>query len=424
MTSPTTSSPPSTASASQHVLRLLIVIQLVSMSGRGVFFAVGALYFTQVVGLDVQAVGLALTVAGGVGVIATYVAGLASDRWPARTLMVLALLVEGAALAALPWCDTIGVYAVLAGIEAAMSRGCWTARQTLLARAFTGADRTPARAKMRVATNLGIGLGSGLAALVLADGRAGTFRWAMTLAALMYLFAAYAAVRVPADRPSPAGVVTTAETVVAADDDVLAPWRNRRYLATAAINGAVVTHFAVVEVGLPVWLVTRTSAPPVLVSVLLALNTAVIVLLQVRLNRGFENPRTAASGFLRGGLLLASACGAYALAPSAGAVVASLVLIAGGLVHAVGEILTSGAGFSLGYELADERAMGRYQGFFGAAQSVGMMLGPVLVASVVAAGWWAWVALGVLYAGLAVAGYVTGRRTTTAAAPATATVAT
>ena len=405
----TASAPVATDTRSRTVLHLLIAIQLISMSGHGVFFAVSAVYFTQVVGLSVHGLGLALTVAGGVGVVATYVAGLAADRWSARTLIVAALLVQGVTLAALPWSRDLVVFGVLAGVESAAGRGSWTARQTLLARAFTGADRTPARAKMRVASNLGIGLGSAAAALVLADGRGGTFRCSMTGAAVLFFVAAVGASRIPRDRPPQRGsAADTATTDTAPVHDVVPPWRNRRYVATAAVNGAVVTHFAVVEVGVPIWLITRTDAPAVLVSVLLLINTGVIVATQVPLNRGFEQPLRAARGFAIGGGLLAAACGAYAGASYVAAVPAAAVLIVGGVVHAVGEVLTSGAGFSLGYELADEHAAGQYQGFFGAAQSVGMMLGPVLVTTMISVGSLGWVVLALVYAGLGLAGYVAG----------------
>ena len=46
---------------------------------RGMFFAVSALYFTRGVGLSAAVVGIGLTLAGGVGVLASY-AGLYGDR--------------------------------------------------------------------------------------------------------------------------------------------------------------------------------------------------------------------------------------------------------------------------------------------------------------------------------------------------------
>lgn len=59
------------------------------------------------------------------------------------------------------------------------------------------------------------------------------------------------------------------------------------------------------------------------------------------------------------------------------------MLIIGGVLHALGEILTSGGGFSLSFELAEPAAPGAYQGAYGTGQAFGMMLGPVLVTTVI-----------------------------------------
>jgi hypothetical protein len=387
----------------RRALRLLIAIQLVSMTGRGVFFAVSALYFTQVVGLSVRGVGLALTIAAGGGVVATFAMGMVADRVSARHLIAVAVTVEGLALLALPWASTLLTFGLLAGVESAMNRGCATARQTLLARSFAGPERTPARARMRVATNLGIGLGSAAAALVLADGSAAAFRTSMTVAALAYLVAAVLATRIPVDRVrAPAGATKD-------QSPNRLPWQDRRYVALCCVNAAVVTHFAIIEVGLPIWLVTRTEAPAMLVSLLLLLNTAIIVFLQVPLNRGFEQPRRAGRGFVIGGALLALATTAYAAGVWGGPVLASVVLVAGGVAHALGEVLTSGAGFSLSYELADDRAPGRFQGFYGTGQAFGMMLAPLLVTSAVTLGPAGWLIFTVAYGLLGAAGWAVAR---------------
>ncbi|NUS00715.1 MAG: hypothetical protein HOV67_36310 [Kribbellaceae bacterium] len=54
---------------------------------RGMFFAVSALYFTRGVGLSPAAVGVGLTVAGAVGVLAASVGGRVSDRYGADRLL-------------------------------------------------------------------------------------------------------------------------------------------------------------------------------------------------------------------------------------------------------------------------------------------------------------------------------------------------
>lgn len=389
-------------------LSLLLGLHLVSMVGRGVFYALSALYFTQVVGLSVQGVGVALTIASGAGVVSSMAAGLVADRVPAKHVVTATLAVEAAALLALPWAASLVTFGILAGLEVGMSRGSATARQTLLARLFLGPERTRARARMRVVTNLGMGLGSGAAAVVLVLGSVSAFRYGLGAAALCYLVAALMARRLPVDRTGAPGA-----TEVAATPPPRRPWRDGRYAVLACLNGAMVTHFAVLEIGVPVWLVTRTEAPAALVGVLLLVNTGLVVLLQVRLNRGLEEVARAGRGLLAGGVLLSCATLAYAGAVWGDPVTASVVLVAGGVTHALGEILTSGSGFSLSFELADPRSPGAYQGAYSTGQSLGMMLGPVLATTVVAAGQVAWLGYAVLFAALGVGGWVLSRRVAT-----------
>lgn len=257
---------------------------------------------------------------------------------------------------------------------------------------------------MRVVTNLGMGLGSGLAAIVLLVGTPAAFRYALSAAAVGYLVAAMLALRLPVARTRACHSADPATV-----DAVRSPWRDRRYVLLTCLNAAVVTHFAILEIGVPVWLVTRTEAPKALVGVLLLLNTTLVVLLQVRLNRGFEQVAHAGRGLLAGGLLLSAGTTAYAAAAWGGALTASLVLIVGGVLHAMGEILTSGGGFSLSFELADPRSPGLYQGAYGTGQALGMMLGPLLVTTVIGLGTVGWLFYAVGYGLLGVAGWALTR---------------
>ncbi len=105
-----------------------------------------------------------------------------------------------------------------------------------------------------------------------------------------------------------------------------------------------------------------------------------------------------------GGPLLALATTAYAAAAWGGPVIASVVLVTGGVAHGLGEVLTSGAGFSMSFELADDQAAGTFQGFYGTGQAIGMMLGPVLATGAIAVGPASWLAFAAAYVLLGVAG--------------------
>ncbi|NUP24911.1 MAG: MFS transporter, partial [Streptomyces sp.] len=105
------------------------------------------------------------------------------------------------------------------------------------------------------------------------------------------------------------------------------------------------------------------------------------------------------------GLLLALACAVYAVSAGLSPVWAVLALAIGAIVQVFSEVLSAAGGWTLGYELADARVHGVYQGVFGAGMSAGMMAGPALVTvTAIQHGTAGWAILGVLFAaaGLAV----------------------
>ena len=79
--------------------RVLALAQLANSIGDGAFYATSALFFTRVVGLSATQVGLALTVAWAIGMLAGVPLGMVADRWGARRtavlLAILALLIFG-----------------------------------------------------------------------------------------------------------------------------------------------------------------------------------------------------------------------------------------------------------------------------------------------------------------------------------------
>ena len=106
------------------------------------------------------------------------------------------------------------------------------------------------------------------------------------------------------------------------------PLRDRTYVTSVALNSVIAMQFSMTSVGVPLWIVTRTEAPTVVISVLLVLNTVVVALFQVRAARGTHDIAVAGRTVRRGSLLLAAGCLLYAAAGSVGAVAAVALLVA------------------------------------------------------------------------------------------------
>jgi MFS family permease len=374
------------------ILRRLAMITLVDTFGDGLFLTIGVLYFTRVVGLPAGQVGLGLTIAGGCGVIAGVLCGRIADRWPAKPLMIVLLLIEALGMLAYPVIGSFWVFLVLACLVGFVDRGVSAVRSALIARSVAGPERVQGKAFLRTVTNVGIGVGSGVAAIALqADTRAAYIALIVVDAATFVVAAVLlSSLRVQPQEPA-------ARTADARPPR--SPWRDRRYLTFVLLNSLMTLQFPILEIGVPLWVVRATSAPRYLVSVLFILNTVLVVLLQMRASRGMEEPLRASRGFRLAGFLVAASCLAYGCADGLPPAFAVVALLAAGIAQTLGEVLCSAAGWALSFELADSDAPGAYQGVYGSGASAAMMIGPVVITeSAIRFGMAGWAGLAALFA--------------------------
>ncbi|MBP1302868.1 MFS transporter [Curtobacterium sp. 1310] len=407
-------------------LRRLLTVTLVDTLGRGAFFTLTSLYLITIVGIPAVAVGLGLTVAGAVGVAASLVFGHLADRFSARRMLVWLHLVQGLALISYVLVHDLLTLVVTASVVTLAQQGGSAVRSAVVGRAFPGTERVRVRATMRTVTNVGIGVGTALAAVPLAIGTGEAYRVTMVLSGALFLASAVlvaglSAARVdaaPADR-------TDTGTIVRREPAGRSPYRDVRFLAVTALTGLFGMQFGLFEVGVPIWVVQHTVAPDVLVSPLLLVNTVIVVLLQVRLSRGTDTVAGAARVMRHAGWVMAVACGLWAASgwvrgddwvPAA---TATAVLVLAAVAHSLAEITSSAAGWALSFELAPADRIGAYQGVYGTGYAVAAMIAPTVVTlTAVDLGTAGWAILAVVFLGSALGvGAIAGRaaRTTVTA---------
>jgi MFS family permease len=415
-----------------QVLRSLTSVTLVNTFGNGLFFTTSALFFIRSMGITPAQLGLALAIAGGCGIVAGPPLGWLADRWGARRVLVAALAAEGA--------GTLGYVAVHSFVALLpllcavtfVDRGGSGVRNALIATALPPADRTYGRAYLRAVTNVGIGAGAAVAAAALQSNTQGAYMVAVIADAITFLAAA--ALLAPLKLAAAPGAPVSERGGPAVSRERWRRAAGRRgtpghdgprrragpaprsaltdlpYLLISALNGLMSLQFGMLQVGVPLWVVRSTHAPRLTVSVVLVLNTAMIVLLQVRASRGVEDLHHAAVVCRRAGLLLAAACAGFGYAHGLPAAAAVAVLVAAAVAQTVAEMLSAAAGWSLSYGLADQAAHGAYQGVFNSGFSAGMLLAPLVVTSTaIRFGVAGWIALGAVFA-LAGAAFIPATR--------------
>jgi dipeptide/tripeptide permease len=137
--------------------------------------------------------------------------------------------------------------------------------------------------------------------------------------------------------------------------------------------------FVVQNIGIPIWIVKYTDAPRWWVSTLLILNTAAVVLFQVKVSKRSKPLNESFNQYLLSGFLLAGACLLYASAEGPSAQIASLVLVIGMALHVVAELLIAMIHWQISFDLADPSRQGAYYGLWTFGNGLSEIVGPTLV---------------------------------------------
>ncbi|MFJ1705867.1 MFS transporter [Kitasatospora sp. NPDC088346] len=389
--------------------RIMLLALAVDRVGSGLWAASSVLYFTFVTRLSAQQIGVLLGAAGIAGIVGSPLAGRLAGRAPVRALLIGCHLLR---------LGTLGLLLVVTGFDALLpvvaatylgDRAAKTL-EMLFATQVAGGRRATYQALSRSAANAGYGVGAGIAAVGLAVGTGAAYRVLIVGDALSFAVAAALVWRTREPRePREARAARAVREVRATRTDratrtarPASPWRDRRYLFFVLLDVPMNIDDSILAVGLPLWLVNRTSAPHALVPVFLVVNTVLVVVLQLRVSAAAEGPRRATRAVLRYGVLVLVTCTGLAVAVRGGTWVAAAVLLAAALLVTLAELMRSVSSWELAVLLAPEDARASYLGVAGMAQSVQKSAGPPLLTGVVmAAGPVGWVVLGAAVAGLA-----------------------
>jgi len=264
-------------------------------------------------------------------------------------------------------------------------------RMTVMSRFGVGEERVHIRAFQRAVTNFGISIGMAFAGVALAFDTRDAYIAMVLGNALTFVIAAFYVMQLPpmpAITPPHAG--KNGRTLVVLSD--------HRFLIASVLNGLFWIHFVIQSVGLPLWIIQHTNAPRWWISVLLIINTTMVIFLQVRFSKGTGEVQFAARTFRRSGLLIGIACLFYASAEGSTAVVASIVLVIGMLFHTLGELLSSSASWGIGFGMAREDLQGQYQGAYSMGRGLAGVLGPIIVIwTAITLGRTGWMILGVMF---------------------------
>jgi predicted MFS family arabinose efflux permease len=336
---------------------LLALIELVNRSGLMVLFFL-TLYMTRRLGFSLADAGRAMSAYGLGSVVGTYLGGRLCDRIGAYHVQKLSLGIAGLLLIALRWPRTPLGFMLLLFLLALAQEALHPANATATATICPPALRPKGFALNRLATNLGASIGpvaGGVLALI-------DYHWLFWVDGLTSLAAAaLAAWLLPSAGPHDGQRPRPAQRA----------WRDLSFVAMLPLIVGVGLIFVQMINAFPLYVRTVYGLPESMIGALFAVNTALIVTIEMVLMHRLRHARSARV-VSRGTLLLGLG---FALMPfGSGALYAAFTVV----VWTMGEILTVPMLMTLVSSRADEAAQGEYQGLCSLAFAVSWVIGPPL----------------------------------------------
>lgn len=355
---------------------------LISRIGNGLFMTIEVIYFSVIVGLTPLEISLAIGAGGLAALLFSVPSGLIADRFGPRRVVFWSHILEGLLLLPLIFIRDFWALVLINVLISLVATAGHNATSTLISTMGTGEERVSIRAAQRAMANMGIGFGTVFAGIALWLNTELAYEVTIAFDFLLFMLAARFVLRLPNAKP----------TTKKGDAISFVALKDYRFLGATLLNGIVSLHFVIQGVALPLWILNYTEVPTWWVSVLFVINTVLVTVLQIRMSRGTGTLMMSVKKFRIGTAYLLLSCVVYGLAADLPIWIAASILVTGMVVHTMGELLAAAGSWSIGFDLAEEKHMGQYQGFYSLGWGLGGSFGPLYVTSMIlgfgVAGWW------------------------------------
>jgi len=334
------------------------------------------LYLTRHIGTSAGLAGLAVSAYGLGGIVTGPIAGRLCDRLGPFTVMRASLALTGVILMVIPLAHSFGVVVLLVFVWALIADATRPATMSALSSAAAPDQRKAAIALNRLGVNLGMSIGpavGGFLALVsfpllfVVDGLT-----SLAAAGVLSLLLRPEDVRLVAHASNAHGDGESEDVAVDPSTRPPAPqgvWRDRTaltFLLAMVLVGLVFTQH---QGAMSVYLVRDLHYRESFFGALFAVNTLMIVALEVPLNLAMAHwPHRRA--LILGMLLTGIGFGAMGIAKTVAPLVATVV------IWTFGEMITFPVGTAYLADLAPRGRMGEYMGAYSSTFSLSVIIGP------------------------------------------------
>jgi MFS family permease len=350
------------------LIRSMSYQTMLSAFGEGTFMTGEAVFFTKVVGLEATQVGVGLTTAGIVTFLVAVPLGKAADRFGTRRTWIIGSFVQALLFAS--WLLTGEFWSFLLVTVALELVETWmrAGRNAYALDAFPRKDRVRSLAYLRASRNVGYTLGATACGFALASDSETVIKAVPLVTATILLANTYWISRLP--RPASEVARRKGESSAAPKASAL---KNRPFLITMVLCGVLGTHSVLLNTVVPLWLVTQTDAPKVLLAWLFGTNTVMAVGLQVLAARGVNDVTTSLAAQRRGAACFIASCGIILVTHDTAGWVTIALMWLGHIAITGAELFQSAGKWGFQAELTSAEQRGEYQG----AAQLGYTLGTV-----------------------------------------------
>lgn len=380
--------------------RLLGLNALIDALGAGLVAVCLPFFAMFAAGLSVTQLPAALAVAGACELLAAVPNGALAGRLGVHRYVVVTKLVGAAAYALVAFAHGLLPILLAVGVAGAARAGSGGLNQSLTVAVLGEERRAAVLGTVRALRNIGYLIAGGAGALLLAAGSNTALRGAVIAEAVALVASAALVARLsPRVRPPQPEHL---------DWSVLT---NGRYLGLIATATVFTSSLAVLDIGLPLWVVKHPDIPRWTVAAVVIVNTVLVILFQhpiaariTAVPQAMRALRISTAGFV-------AMAGLIALTASTPAWLSVALLLISAVALTIGEMLESPSWWTLSYELAPPARKDEYLAAFDLCFGVMGIVGPMAMALVVAHGAAGWASYaGVLVVALLTAGRLVPRR--------------
>ncbi|WP_194892146.1 MFS transporter [Catenulispora pinisilvae] len=379
--------------------RLLAFNSLVDAAGTGLALVCLPFYAIRVAHLSASELGIVLSAGGLCELIAAVPNGAAASRFGVRRFIVATKVLQACAFAGLAFATGVVPMLVLAALAGASRAGSGGLGQSLAVAVLGEQERATILGCVRALRNIGYLLSAGLGSCLLAIGGSTPLRLALLVNAASFLLGALWIGRLRLLR---AGVLPERT-----DWSVLHDVEYLGLIACAAVFGS---SLVVLTVGLPLWVMRYPQIPSWTTGCVVLVNTALVVVFQVRFSRRLDTVDRAVRAIWRSALAFAAMAGLLALTAHAPALLAVALIGIAALTLTMGELLESPSWWTLSMLLAPANRRNEYLAAFDLCWALVGIFGSALMTVVVSAGPAGWLCYGAALLAAAAAGRLLASR--------------